>query len=64
LSGINAVLYYSPQILGSSGVDVMLATRLGLSAASAAVLASGTVSLLTLPCIGLAMQFMDRLGRR
>jgi hypothetical protein len=42
----------------------MLATRLGLSAASAAVLASGTVSLLTLPCIGLAMQFMDRLGRR
>ncbi|EFJ12833.1 hypothetical protein SELMODRAFT_182142 [Selaginella moellendorffii] len=62
-SGINAVLYFVPQILQQSGADELLA-RLGLGSASASILASGVTCLIMLPCIGLAMRLMDVKGRR
>ncbi|KAI5058370.1 hypothetical protein GOP47_0026540 [Adiantum capillus-veneris] len=62
-SGINAVLYYTPQILEDSGTDAIL-SNLGLSSDSSSLLASGVVTLLMLPCIVVAMRLMDRSGRR
>jgi hypothetical protein len=62
-SGINGVLYYTPQILDQAGVSVLLAS-LGLSAASASILISGVTTLLMLPAIGVAMWLMDASGRR
>ncbi|XP_066377054.1 monosaccharide-sensing protein 2-like [Miscanthus floridulus] len=62
-SGINGVLYYTPQILDQAGVSVLLAS-LGLSADSASILISGLTTLLMLPSIGLAMRLMDVSGRR
>lgn len=62
-SGINGVLYYTPQILEQAGVGVLL-SNLGISASSASILISGLVTLLMLPSIGVAMRFMDTSGRR
>ncbi|GKV33410.1 hypothetical protein SLEP1_g41929 [Rubroshorea leprosula] len=62
-SGINGVLYYTPQILESAGVEVLLA-NLGLSTTSASFLISAFTTLLMLPCIGVAMRLMDISGRR
>lgn len=62
-SGINGVLYYTPQILEEAGVSVLL-TSLGLSSTSSSFLISGFTTLLMLPCIGLAMKLMDIAGRR
>ncbi|OMO65051.1 Sugar/inositol transporter [Corchorus capsularis] len=62
-SGINGVLYYTPQILEEAGVEVLLA-NLGLSSDSASFLISAFTTLLMLPCIGVAMKLMDVSGRR
>ncbi|KAL9241507.1 hypothetical protein vseg_015614 [Gypsophila vaccaria] len=62
-SGINGVLYYTPQILSQAGVDVLLA-NLGLSSDSASLLISALTTLLMLPAIGIAMRLMDLSGRR
>jgi hypothetical protein len=62
-SGINGVLYYTPQILDQAGVRVLLAS-LGLSADSTSILISGLTTLLMLPTIGVAMRLMDVSGRR
>ncbi|CAL5040740.1 unnamed protein product [Urochloa decumbens] len=62
-SGINGVLYYTPQILDQAGVSVLLSS-LGLSADSTSILISGLTTLLMLPSIGLAMRLMDVSGRR
>ncbi|KAL5222713.1 hypothetical protein ABZP36_027426 [Zizania latifolia] len=62
-SGINGVLYYTPQILDQAGVSVLLAS-LGLSAESTSILISGLTTLLMLPSIGVAMWLMDVSGRR
>ncbi|VAI81903.1 unnamed protein product [Triticum turgidum subsp. durum] len=62
-SGINGVLYYTPQILDQAGVSVLLA-GLGLSADSTSILISGLTTLLMMPSIGLAMWLMDLSGRR
>ncbi|XP_051200436.1 monosaccharide-sensing protein 2 [Lolium perenne] len=62
-SGINGVLYYTPQILDQAGVSVLLA-GLGLSADSTAILISGLTTLLMMPSIGIAMRLMDVAGRR
>ncbi|OEL21793.1 Monosaccharide-sensing protein 2 [Dichanthelium oligosanthes] len=62
-SGINGVLYYTPQILDQAGVSVLLAS-LGLSADSTSILISGLTTLLMLPTIGVAMRLMDASGRR
>ncbi|GAV65843.1 Sugar_tr domain-containing protein [Cephalotus follicularis] len=62
-SGINGVLYYTPQILEEAGVTVLLA-NVGLSTESASFLISGFTTLLMLPCIGVAMRLMDISGRR
>ncbi|XP_062221379.1 monosaccharide-sensing protein 2-like isoform X2 [Phragmites australis] len=62
-SGINGVLYYTPQILNQAGVSVLLSS-LGLSAESTSILISGLTTLLMLPTIGVAMRLMDVSGRR
>lgn len=62
-SGINGVLYYTPQILEEAGVAVLL-ENLGLGSTSASFLISALTTLLMLPCIGLAMRLMDVSGRR
>ncbi|KAL6912375.1 hypothetical protein ACP4OV_001180 [Aristida adscensionis] len=62
-SGINGVLYYTPQILDQAGVSVLLAS-LGLTADSTSILISGLTTLLMLPAIGVAMRLMDVSGRR
>lgn len=62
-SGINGVLYYTPQILDEAGVGVLLAD-VGLSSVSSSLLISALTTLLMLPCIGLAMRLMDLSGRR
>ncbi|GAB4853009.1 trans-aconitate methyltransferase 2 [Ancistrocladus abbreviatus] len=62
-SGINGVLYYTPQILEQAGVGVLL-SNLGIGSASASLLISGLTTLLMLPCIAVAMRLMDVAGRR
>lgn len=62
-SGINGVLYYTPQILEQAGVGVLM-SDLGLSSASSSLLISAVTTLLMLPSIGLAMKLMDVAGRR
>ncbi|KAL4302372.1 hypothetical protein GQ457_10G019330 [Hibiscus cannabinus] len=62
-SGINGVLYYTPQILEQAGVGVLL-SNLGLSSSSASLLISGLTTLLMLPSIAVAMRLMDLAGRR
>ncbi|KAK3131334.1 hypothetical protein QOZ80_6BG0505090 [Eleusine coracana subsp. coracana] len=62
-SGINGVLYYTPQILDQAGVSVLLSC-LGLSADSTSILISGVTTLLMMPSIGVAMRLMDVSGRR
>ncbi|GJP32290.1 hypothetical protein CLOM_g16876 [Closterium sp. NIES-68] len=59
--GINAVLYYTPTILMSSGASVL--ETYGLSAESSSMLASGVTAFLMLPCVFAAMLLMDSLGR-
>lgn len=61
--GINAVLNYTPTILEESGVEVLL-SGLGITSNSASLLSSAVVQLISLPCILVAMQLMDKLGRR
>ncbi|XP_042495762.1 monosaccharide-sensing protein 2-like [Macadamia integrifolia] len=62
-SGINGVLYYTPQILEQAGVEVLL-SNMGLSSASASLLISALTTLLMLPCIAVAMRLVDFSGRR
>uniref|UniRef100_A0A2N9IL07 Major facilitator superfamily (MFS) profile domain-containing protein n=1 Tax=Fagus sylvatica TaxID=28930 RepID=A0A2N9IL07_FAGSY len=62
-SGINGVLYYTPQILEQAGVGVLL-SNLGISSASASLLISAMTTLLMLPSIAVAMRLMDVSGRR
>ncbi|XP_073150175.1 monosaccharide-sensing protein 2-like [Henckelia pumila] len=62
-SGINGVLYYTPQILEQAGVGVLL-SNLGLRSDSASFLISALTTLLMLPSIGVAMRLMDIAGRR
>ncbi|KAG2706240.1 hypothetical protein I3760_05G095200 [Carya illinoinensis] len=62
-SGINGVLYYTPQILEQAGVGVLL-SNIGISSASASLLISALTTLLMLPCIAVAMRLMDISGRR
>ncbi|KAF8084427.1 hypothetical protein N665_0718s0020 [Sinapis alba] len=62
-SGINGVLYYTPQILERAGVDILLSS-FGLSSISASFLISGLTTLLMLPAIVVAMRLMDVSGRR
>ncbi|TKY75360.1 Monosaccharide-sensing protein 2 [Spatholobus suberectus] len=63
LSGINGVLYYTPQILEEAGVEVLLA-NIGIGSESASFLISAFTTFLMLPCIALAMKLMDVSGRR
>ncbi|PIN14677.1 Permease of the major facilitator superfamily [Handroanthus impetiginosus] len=62
-SGINGVLYYTPQILQQAGVGVLL-SNLGLGSDSASFLISAFTNFLMLPSVAIAMRFMDISGRR
>ena len=62
-SGINGVLYYTPQILEQAGVGSRLSS-LGLGSTSSSFLISAVTTLLMLPCIAIAMRLMDISGRR
>lgn len=62
-SGINGVLYYTPQILQQAGVSVLL-SNLGIGSESASFLISAFTNFLMLPCIAVGMRFMDLSGRR
>lgn len=62
-SGINGVLYYTPQILEQAGVGLLLA-NLGIGSESASFLISGVTTFLMLPSIGVAMKLIDVAGRR
>ena len=62
-SGINGVLYYTPQILEQAGVGILL-SNLGIRPDSASLLISAITTLLMLPSIGVAMRLMDIAGRR
>ncbi|KAL2346002.1 hypothetical protein Fmac_000002 [Flemingia macrophylla] len=62
-SGINGVLYYTPQILEKAGVGYLL-SNLGLGSTSSSFLISAVTTLLMLPCIAVAMRLMDISGRR
>lgn len=62
-SGINGVLYYTPQILEQAGVSILL-SNMGIGSDSASLLISGLTTLLMLPCIAFAMRLMDISGRR
>ncbi|KAL8248429.1 hypothetical protein R6Q59_005297 [Mikania micrantha] len=62
-SGINGVLYYTPQILEEAGVGILL-SNLGISSTSSSLLISNITTLLMLPCIAVAMRLMDISGRR
>ncbi|KAK2351348.1 monosaccharide-sensing protein [Trifolium repens] len=62
-SGINGVLYYTPQILEQAGVGFLL-SNLGLSSTSSSFLISAVTTLLMLPSIAIAMRLMDISGRR
>ena len=62
-SGINGVLYYTPQILEQAGVGVLMA-NMGIGSDSASLLISAITTLLMLPSIGIAMRLMDVSGRR
>lgn len=62
-SGISGVVYYTPQILEQAGVCVLV-SDIGISAASSCLLITAIMTLLTLPCIAIAMRLMDVSGRR
>lgn len=63
VSGISAVLYFTPQILMELGTGALLA-KIGIEGESASILASGVTCLLMLPCILIAMRHVDSSGRR
>ncbi|KAG9139338.1 hypothetical protein Leryth_011335 [Lithospermum erythrorhizon] len=62
-SGINGVMYYTPQILEQAGVEVLL-SNLGIGSESSSFLISALTNFLMLPSIAVAMRFMDVFGRR
>ncbi|XP_024975685.1 monosaccharide-sensing protein 2-like [Cynara cardunculus var. scolymus] len=62
-SGINGVLYYTPQILEQAGVGILLA-NMGIGSESASFLISGVTTFLMLPSVGVAMKLIDIAGRR
>lgn len=61
--GINAVLYYTPQILEQAGVQVLL-SNMGMSSESSSLFISAVMTMLMLPAVTIAMKLMDVSGRR
>ncbi|KAB2623620.1 monosaccharide-sensing protein 2-like [Pyrus ussuriensis x Pyrus communis] len=63
ISGINGVLYYTPQFYQQAGVSVLL-SNIGLNPTSASLFLSAITTFLMLPCIATSMWLMDIAGRR
>ena len=63
ITGINGVLYYTPQILEQAGVAVLL-SKMGMSLAPASLFISAITTFFMLPCIATSMWLMDISGRR
>ena len=62
-TGINAVVYFTPQTLKEAGVPVLFA-RFGLDDDAASLLATTLSYLPKIPALFLAMRLMDQMGRR
>ena len=62
-SGINAVVYYTPQTLKEVGVP-MLFSNLGFAENAASMLATTLAYIPKIPALLLTMALIDRLGRR
>ncbi|KAH7437509.1 hypothetical protein KP509_05G075500 [Ceratopteris richardii] len=60
-SGLNAVLYYFPQIVGASGTEGLVSS---LSRESTSLLASMILGILMIPFLLWSMRLMDTSGRR
>jgi len=63
VTGINAVVYFTPQILKEAGVP-QLFSRIGLTENSASLLATALAYMPKIPALFFAMSLMDRMGRR
>lgn len=63
ISGINGVLYYTPQILEQAGIATFV-SNIGMDSTSASLFISAITSFLMLPCIATSMWLMDISGRR
>ena len=63
LSGINAIVYFTPQILREAGAPAMFA-GLGWSADAAAMAATTLAYLPKIPSVLLATYLIDRIGRK
>ena len=62
-AGINAIVYFTPHILKSSGTVATLGSSLRLSADSAALLATAVTYFPKIPAMFLTMALMDTWGR-
>jgi len=63
LSGINAIVYYTPTILKESGIEDLF-EGMGLSEESASILGTIFCYIPKIPSLLLAMWLIDRVGRR
>ncbi|KAL1526166.1 hypothetical protein AB1Y20_014894 [Prymnesium parvum] len=62
-SGINAIVYYTPQTLQEVGVPLLF-SRLGFTADAASMLATTLAYIPKIPSLLLTMVLIDRVGRR
>lgn len=62
-TGINAVVYFTPQTLKEAGVPVLF-SRFGLNDDAASLLATTIAYIPKIPALFLAMKLMDSMGRR
>ena len=62
--GVNAIVYFTPQILKQAGAPSLFTSRFGVSTDTAAMLATVLAYLPKIPSVLLASYLIDRKGRR